>query len=357
VEKTEGEKNEAAQAPTTPIQLLQNLDDFESVARKALSRKAWIYFDSGADSLHSVKTNRADWEKITFRPRILRSVAQVTMRQCVMGHQSNLPFFIAPAAMAKLGHADGELCLARGAARSNIPYCVSTYSSVDHRDLATCLENEKSGGALIFQLYVAKKIEDTKNLIAKARSLGYRGLVVTVDTAVVGKREEDERYKAEMDYQSGIQELPRVLDPDPNKEKPILRGAHSSTLTWDDLAWIRRDWGNSGPVIIKGIQTAEDARRASDLGVDGIYLSNHGGRQLDFAPSSIRTLLEIRRFHPEVLKRTKIYLDGGVRRGTDILKALCLGATAVGLGRPFLYALSGYGTDGVMKAIQSKSPF
>ena len=125
------------------------------------------------------------------------------------------------------------------------------------------------------------------------------------------------------------------------------------TFGRSDIPWLRDIWGAaSGPVILKGIQTAEDALLAYQAGVDGIYLSNHGGRQLDHAPSSIRTLLEIRKFCPEIVGKMEIYMDGGVRRGTDVVKALCLGATAVGLGRPFLYALSGYGTEGVERGIQ-----
>jgi L-lactate dehydrogenase (cytochrome) len=125
-------------------------------------------------------------------------------------------------------------------------------------------------------------------------------------------------------------------------------------LDWEDLKWIREAWAGTGPVVLKGIQTAEDAKRAAEIGVDGIYLSNHGGRQIDYGPSSIRTLLEIRTFCPEILSKVEIYLDGGIRRGADVLKALCLGATAVSLGRPFMYALGAYGSEGVVKAIQSK---
>ena len=268
-----------------------------------------------------------------------------------MSHESALPFFISPAAQARLGHDDGELCLARGAARYNIPYCSSTYSSVAHSELAKCLREEGRGGALLWQLYVPMDKPEAKKLIAEARRLGFKALVITVDSAVIGKREEDDRYKSELDHAAGI-EIPRTDRV--AGEAPILRSAHSATLDWDDLTWIREAWGNTGPVVLKGIQTTEDAVKAARIGIDGIYLSNHGGRQLDFAPSSIQTLLEIRKFHPEVLKKVEVYLDGGVTRGTDVIKALCLGAKGVGLGRPFMYALTAYGTEGVCKAIQRK---
>lgn len=266
-----------------------------------------------------------------------------------MGHVSDLPFFIAPAAQARLGHEDGELCLARGAARHNIPYCSSTYTSVAHKELAQVLKDENKGGALLYQLYVPINKPNAKQLIADAKRLGFKALVVTVDSAVIGKREEDDRYKAELDNEAGVV-LERSLST--AGDVPVVRGSHSYTLDWDDLKWIREAWDNTGPVILKGIQTAEDAAMAADAGVDGIYLSNHGGRQMDYAPSSLQTLLEIRKFYPNLVDRMQIYLDGGVTRGSDVLKAVALGATAVGIGRPFMYALSGYGTDGVCRAIE-----
>jgi L-lactate dehydrogenase (cytochrome) len=338
---------------SVPINFCVNLEDIELAAQKVISRRAWTYFHSAADSLQSLQTNHHDWKKISFRPRVLRNVARVNMQRTIMGQKSRLPFFIAPAAMAKLAHKDGELCLARGAAIQDIPYCTSSYSSVSHKDIAACMA-EREGGCLFFQLYVSRTRAQTMDLIALARKLDFKALVVTVDTPVVGKREEDERHRAEVHFESGVVEMPRALDPSPDKEAPILRGVHSSTLDWEDLKWIREAWEGTGPVVLKGIQTAEDAKRAAEIGVDGIYLSNHGGRQIDYGPSSIRTLLEIRTFCPEILSKVEIYLDGGIRRGADVLKALCLGATAVSLGRPFMYALGAYGSEGVVKAIQSK---
>ncbi|KAL4805232.1 FMN-dependent dehydrogenase-domain-containing protein [Aspergillus unguis] len=353
-----GDRTHSEAAPTaiqTPhLHTLQNLDDFEIVAKDVLNEKAWAYYTSAAESLCSVKRNLEDWAKVSFRPRVLRNVARVSLRRRIMGHNSSLPVFIAPAALARLGHPDGELCLARAA--------VSSYSSVSHQDVATCCKEEKRAllgaaprfgqGALAFQLYLPlKKKQGGRELIAKAKALGYQALVVTVDTPVVGKREADERLRARIETSTSDIRLDVQNTTEPGSDAPVLRGAHSSTLDWDDLHWIRAAWG-PGPLIITGIQTAEDALRASNIGVQGIYLSNHGGRQLDHAPSALQTLLEIRSFCPQVLSKVEVYLDGGVPRGTDVVKALCLGATGVGLGRPFLYALSGYGTDGVVKALQ-----
>lgn len=269
-----------------PLSVCQNLDDIELIARSKLTRKAWAYFKSAADSLYSLATNRGDWSKVSFRPKVLRDVARVDMRRRVMGHAAELPFFIAPAAMAKLAHEDGELCLSKGASARGVVYCPSTYASVDHYDLIAPFRGEDNAGAMAFQLYVPRQLQGAEELIHKARKLGCTALVVTVDTPVVGKREEDERYKAEIEYMEG-EVVPRVAHTLPQDERPILRGHHSSTLNWDDLPYLRDIWGkDTGPFILKGIMTVEDAVRAANAGVDGIYLSNHGGRQLDYAPSS-----------------------------------------------------------------------
>lgn len=363
--------DQASEKKTIPLAQCLNLLDVERAATLLMSKSAYVYFSSAADSLHSLKTNHGDWKKVTLRPRIMRNVRRVDMRRTMLGHRFRLPFFIAPAARAALVHPDGELCLARGAARWGIPYCPSTYSTIPHDELATCMAEEKSkvggfknleageGGQMWFQLYVAHEKARTIELIEMARRLGFKALVITVDTPVVGKREEDERYRAELAAASGddsvLKEWYKPADEtDPNA--PPLRGHHSSTLNWDDLPWIREAWRNgrddAGPIVLKGIQTAEDAALAvSTYHVDAIYLSNHGGRQCDDAPSSIRTLLEIRKFYPEILTKAEVYLDGGVRRGADIIKALCLGARGVALGRPFMYGVA-MGNDGVAKVIQ-----
>lgn len=344
-----------AATSSTPIELCLNLTDFEKAAEQVLSKRAWTYYSSASEDLHSYRLNLTDWHRVTFRPRILRNVARVDMRRTILGNQSSLPIFIAPAALARLGHPDGELCLARGASKWDIPYGVSTASSVSAEDIASCMQEEPGRGCLFYQLYVKKKKPETQSLIRQAKSLGFKALLVTVDTPVVGKREEDDRYKAETALEAGISVPPvaALSSTVSDGETPIFRGPYSSTLSWDDLRWIRQEWG--GKICLKGVATVEDAVMACELGVESIYLSNHGGRQLDSSQSSLRTLLEIRKWHPEVFDRCEILLDGGVRRGNDVIKALCLGATAVGIGRPFMYALGAYGTEGVSKAIQSKS--
>lgn len=342
------------------LDLMLCLDDVENAAQKVLTPKAWAYYNSASDSLASLRANRNDWSKISFRPRVLRNVHSVDMSCRIMGQSSSLPFFVAPASRARLVHKDGELCIARGITQAAIPYCTSNIPSISHRNIADCVNTAKKGGCLLFQLYVPIRKSKARDSILMARCLGFRALVLTVDSAVIGKREEDERHQAKLDVQAariereGTHKLANEEGSHIASSLPILRGAHSATLVWDDLEWIRYYWNSTGPIVLKGIQTAEDARKAFEIGIDGIYLSNHGGRQVDHAPSAIRTLLEIRRFCPEILGKIEIYLDGGVRRGADIVKALALGATAVAIGRPFMYACA-FGEQGVSKVIQCES--
>ena len=372
--KPQQTKDSDKKAPI-PLTHCLNLDDVEEAATRIIPKSAYVYFASAADSLNSLANNHRDWKKVGLRPRIMRNVKRVDMTRKMLGGKFRLPFFIAPAARARLVHEDGELCLARGAARWGIPYCPSTYSTVPHDELMDCLQSEKSkvkfrnfspeeGGLLWFQLYVAHEKQQTIDLVTAARELGYKALLITVDTPVVGKREADERYRAELATASGddsvLTEWSKPADEN-DPDAPPLRGHHSSTLNWEDLPWIREAWekgrDDAGPVVLKGIQTAEDAALAVyTYNVDAIYLSNHGGRQCDDAPSSIRTLLEIRKFYPEILQKTEVFLDGGIRRGADVIKALCLGARGVALGRPFMYACA-YGDEGVSKVIQRESPF
>ena len=342
----------------TQIEACLNLHDFELAAKKALSAHAWLYYSSVAQDGRSFVNNMEDWTRLRFRPRVMRNVKTVRTDRSILGLQSSLPFFIAPCALGRLGHHDGELCLVRGAARANIPYCPSNSTSISHKDLAQCLKEEKSGGCLFFQLYVKRSKVETIGNIERARKLGYKALVVTVDANAVGIREDDDRRKIRETLASGQQYISpwkaALANPDPDA---VLRAPHSSTLNWSDLSWIKDAWQNAGPLCVKGILTAEDAKIACDYGVDAVYLSNHGGRQLDAAPSGLAALMEIRLLYPEVLEKCEIFLDGGVRRGAHVIQALCLGARAVGIGRPFMYAMGAYGTDGVHKAIESECSF
>lgn len=357
-----------------PLSACMSLEDLAQVAAIKLSPRAAAYYHSGAETRYSRDRNRSDWSRVGLRPRVLINVGPTPkMRTNVMGFDSSLPIFIAPAAHARFGHPDGELCLARTAARMDIAQCVSSYASATAPDIAAEFFNDphKRGGAMFFQLYIPRVKKDAEKLIAVAKKAGYQALVVTVDAPVIGKRDDDDQFQAlaaaadggdsenkeGTEGAEGTQET--LLPPLPGQEPGTLRAAHNATFEWSDLPWIRQCWGADHPILLKGIQTAEDALLATQqIGpdgkrlVDGIYLSNHGGRQLDYAPTSLQTLLDIRRRAPQVYDQLPVYVDGGIRRGTDVVKALCLGARAVGLGRGFLYALSAYGTEGALRAVQ-----
>ncbi|CAK7231237.1 hypothetical protein SCUCBS95973_007843 [Sporothrix curviconia] len=351
---------------TLPLAACMSLEDLATVAAAKLSPRAAAYYHSGAETRHARDRNRSDWSRIGLRPRVLIDVAPVPrMRTDVMGFDSSLPVFIAPAAHARFGHPDGELCLARTAARMDIAQCVSSYASVSAPDIAAEFRGDKHrrGGALFFQLYVPRVKAEAAQRIAVAKAAGYEALLVTVDAPVIGKRDDDDQYQVLAAAQGGGSERgkdPDELPPLPGQESGgTLRAAHDATFAWSDLAWIRELWGDDKPILIKGVATAEDAllatQQVSPEGkrlVDGIYLSNHGGRQLDYAPTAVQALLDIRRNAPEVFGILPVYVDGGVMRGTDVVKALCLGARAVGLGRAFLYALSAFGTAGALRAVQ-----
>ncbi|RFU34758.1 hypothetical protein B7463_g1533, partial [Scytalidium lignicola] len=342
------------------ISLCINVDDFTPAAMPKLSKAAAAYLSSGADTLTSLKNNLRDWQKITFRPRVLRNVLTVSTTNTMLGCKTACPFFIAPTGLMGIINPEAESPLVQGAVRSGIHYCISGVSTKPHKDMMALFKAEKqrlvdplSDPTLFFQLYVNSKKEKTVQLIKNAKELGFRALMITVDTPVVGKREDASRHRAQEELEGGFEEYDAT--PAGSEDQPVRPGsdpggALSKTLGWEDLKWMKELFG--GPIVLKGIQCAEDAKMAVDMGVDGIYLSNHGGRQLDYSPSSLRTLLEIRMVYPEVFQKCEIYVDGGVRRGTDVVKALCLGATAVGIGRPLIYAMAAYGTQGVLKAVE-----
>lgn len=350
-------------AKTIPhINLCVRLDDFVEIARGNISKQAFTYISSAADTLQSHHDNLAQWSKVTFIPRVLRDVSQIDLSTSMFGQKCALPIFIAATALVGLTHVDGEAGLAKVAAVQGLHYSPSTFTSVSHAEIAQCHRDAVKGGpansSLFFQLYVQTSKEKTLGLIGKARELRFKGLMITVDTPCVGNRDEDRRLKAQdvLDVAAALALQPAQADNGETQERVVPGGNNgglSRSLNWDDLEWIREAW--KGPIALKGIQSAEDAKLAMQAGVEAVYLSNHGGRQLHSAPSCVATLIQIRRQCPEVLQKCEVFVDGGATRGGDVLKALCLGAKAVGIGRPLLYAMGAYGNDGVMKAIDSKS--
>lgn len=316
-----------------------NLYDFEEIARASLSEKAWAIVSGGSNDNITRDANISVLQKIWLRPAILRDVAQVNTRTRLFGCDLDLPIYIAPMGGAKAGGPEGELAMARGASASRIIHCISTPSSFPHDEIL-----EVTPKHAFFQVYVNKDRQKSKDAIQKMTESGkIKAIFVTVDLPVISKREADERIKpdtpgGQKDKKGGgfARQASSFIDP---------------SFNWDALRWMRSL--TELPIVVKGIQRAKDAVLAMSMGCDGIVLSNHGGRAADTAPPGILTLLELHKNCPEVFGKMEILVDGGFRRGSDIVKAICLGASAVGIGRPFMYSLK-YGEEGVAHAVDSK---
>ncbi|KAI1872868.1 uncharacterized protein JN550_003742 [Neoarthrinium moseri] len=337
------EKNEASHeqdSQTNPeLHTLINAADFERVASKSLTPKTWAFYSSAATDLITHQQNKALLRRIMIQPRILRNVKDVDFRRKILGHNSNAPFFISPAAMAMLAHPDGELALAKAAKTEGIIQCISNNASYP---LGSIVESGDPQQPFFFQLYVNSERHKTTELLLKAKELGIKAIFLTVDAPVPGKREADERIAAGS-IQSAISGAKATNDKKGGGLGRLMAQYIDKSLTWSDLAWIKETSGL--PIVLKGVQNVQDAKMAVEYGVDGIMLSNHGGRSLDTAQPAILNLVELRMKAPEVFSKLEVYVDGGFERGSDILKAIALGATAVGVGRPYLYSLV-YGQEG-----------
>ncbi|TKY90150.1 hypothetical protein EX895_000148 [Sporisorium graminicola] len=327
-----------------------NLDDFERIAESILSDQAWAYYASAADDEITKAQNRASFNRVVFRPRILRAIGQVDSSVKLIdsdgkGFECSLPIYVSPAAMAKLGHPDGELNLTRGAGKAEIIQGISANASVG---LDEMLDAREKGQPVIYQLYVNKDRAASERILRKIESRGVSAVMLTVDAPVMGKRERDMRTKGE-EVELGV-DHGKDIKAKGGGVAQAISGYIDPNLTWDDIKWFRKTC--KLPLYLKGIQTVEDVELAVKHGVEGVVLSNHGGRSLEYSPAPLDVLVELRQRRPELFDKIEVFMDGGVRRGTDVLKAVALGAKAVGLGRPFLYAQSGYGEAGVTRAIQ-----
>ncbi|KAK1569625.1 cytochrome b2 [Colletotrichum navitas] len=318
-----------------PLGSIIGAPDLESVASKALTPKAWAFYSSAATDLITHKNNKRLVRRIMIRPRILRNVSHVDMRTNILGFETSAPFFISPAAMAKLVHPDGELALSRGAASEGIIQCISSNASYTLKSIVSAAPPTHP---FFFQLYVNSERQKTIEILRSARSLGIKAVFVTVDAPVPGKREADERAAQAGTVRAAISGAESSSDNKGSGLGRLMAQYIDNSITWEDLTWIREASGV--PVVLKGVQTADDVRLAVAYGLDGVLLSNHGGRSLDGSQASILKAM------PQVFDKLEIYIDGGFERGSDILKAVALGATAVGVGRPFLYSLV-YGQKGV----------
>lgn len=324
-----------------------NLFEYEPLARERIDPVAWDYFQSGANDEVTLRENRLAFERIRLRPRMLAGVGSGDTRATALGEPLRTPVLVAPMAYQKMAHPEGEAAMARGAGAAGSLMCVSTMSNTSLEDVA-----QTASGPLWFQLYVYRERAVTESLVRRAERAGYRALVVTVDMPAVGQREVDVRNGFGLPPHLTLANFEGDLAQEPRQQPgaSALSTYHThrldGSLTWEAIDWLASI--TSLPVLVKGVLTAEDAALAVAHGVAGIIVSNHGGRQLDGALASIEALPEV---VATVAGRCEVFVDGGVRRGTDVLKALALGARAVLLGRPALWALAVGGADGVERAL------
>ena len=323
------------------------IDEYEALARERLERSAYDYYAGGSGEERTLAANREAFNLIPLRPRVLVDVSAIDLRTTVLGQPLELPVMLAPTAFNRLAHADGEMAAARAARAAGTVMIGSTLSTCTLEEVA-----EAGAGPMWFQLYVYKDRGFTQELVARAEAAGYRALVLTVDTPLLGRRYRDVRNQFVLPPGVSMKNFEAALT------NAARWGAHSSfssyvhdlfdaTLSWDAVGWLSAQ--TRLPILVKGILTEEDATLAVDAGVSGVIVSNHGGRQLDGAPASIVALPEV---VEAVAGRADVLMDGGIRRGTDVLKALALGAKAVCIGRPYLWALAAAGEDGVRDVLR-----
>lgn len=346
-----------------------SIEDLRRGARRRLPRVAFDYIDGGADGEVTLAENCSAFDRVTFRPRMAVPSGPCNVRTTVLGTQMELPFLLAPVGSSRLFYPRGECVAAAQAGAAGTGYILSTLSGCRLEEVRAA-----TPGPAWFQLYVLAGRDAAIATIGRARAAGYGALVVTVDTPVAGLRERDVRNGAkqlasgnvlamlpyvgqlvtrpgwaiDMLRDGGLMKFPNVLVPGEGvMEYADVAGAlERARCGWEDLRWIRDEW--KGPLVVKGVLSADDARRAVDEGADAVVVSNHGARQLDCVLPTIRALPEI---VAAVGDRTEVLLDGGIRRGSDVVKALCLGARAVLVGRAYAYGLGAAGAAGVARAI------
>lgn len=295
-----------------------------------------------------MRENHSAFHKIWFRPRILQNVESIDLSTTMLGTKVSIPFYVTATALGKLGNPEGEVVLTRGAHKHNVIQMIPTLASCSFDEIVDAKRDDQ---VQWLQLYVNKDREITKRIIQHAEKRGCKGLFITVDAPQLGRREKDMRSKFS-DTGSNVQ---ATGGDNVDRSQGAARAISSfidPSLSWEDIPWFLEV--TKMPIILKGVQRVEDVIRAISVGVHGVVLSNHGGRQLDFARSGVEVLAEVM---PELRRlglenKIEIYIDGGIRRATDIIKALCLGAKGVGIGRPFLFAMSAYGLPGVDRAMQ-----
>jgi L-lactate dehydrogenase (cytochrome) len=347
-----------------------SIADLRQIARRHLPRVVFDYVDGGAEGEITLRENARAFEEVTFRPRNAVQLSERNLQTTILGTEISMPVLLGPCGFIRMVHPQGEAGAARAAGKAGVPFILSTMSAYRLEDVAAA-----TPGPRWYQLYLIGGREVAEATLDRARQAGYSALVITIDTGAAGNRERDirngsrelmagrifdalpflpevlshPRWLVSFLLDGGRRTLPNVIAPGrgpmPLSEAPtaLLR----SVVTWEDLRWLRNSW--NGPIVVKGVMTVEDARRAAGEGAKAIVISNHGGRQLDSLPATVRVLPKI---VDAVGAQTEVLMDGGIRRGGDVLKALCLGARAVLLGRAYVYGLGAAGEYGVTRALQ-----
>jgi L-lactate dehydrogenase (cytochrome) len=346
-----------------------SIGDLRAIARRRLPGGVFDYIDGAAEDELTKAANSSDFARIRFRPRVLRDVSDVDPSTTLLGRPLPIPLVLAPTGFSRIADPEGELAVARSAARHGLTYTLSTLGTRSIEEVAAV-----SDGPKWYQVYVWRDRGLVKDMIQRASHCGYEALMLTVDTAVFGRRERDVRRGFELPPKIGLGTLVdgalhpswtwafvrsepiRFANVTPGSDRTdgadavalaaYVNAQFDPSLSWDDIDWMRAFW--TGPIVVKGIQTVADARIAVDVGVDAIALSNHGGRQLDGAPSAISLVEPVAQ---EVAGAVPVLCDGGIRRGSDIVKAVARGATACLAGRAHFYALGAGGERGVDHAL------
>ena len=339
------------------------IGDLRSIARRRTPRSVFDYTDGAAEAEISLRRARAEFARIEFQPSVLRDVSDVDLSVTTLGRRAEVPFSFAPTGFTRMMNHEGEPAVARVAARRGIPYALSTMGTTSIEDVA----DASLGGRLWFQLYVWRDRSAAEDLIHRAQAAGYEALILTVDVPVAGARLRDVRNGMTIPPSLTPKTLAdmalhptwwiNALTTDPLRfasldtwqgtVADLLDTMFDPTMTISDLEWLRSHW--DGPLVVKGIQTVEDARRVVDAGADAVIVSNHGGRSMDYGPSTLEVLPEI---VAAVKGRIPVLFDSGLRRGSDIFKALALGANGVQLGRAARWGLAAFGEAGAKRVIE-----
>jgi L-lactate dehydrogenase (cytochrome) len=346
-----------------------NVDDLRKIAKRRLPGGVFDYIDGAAEDERTLAANAAAFANTGFSPRVLRGLSSIDTSATILGKPSAMPLIFAPTGFTRIADPQGELAVARAAARAGIPYALSTLGTRSIEEVRAV-----SDGRLMFQVYAWRDRGMVKEMVQRAADANYEALMLTVDTAVLGRRERDVRRGFSLPPKIGLRtfvdgavhpawtlkfvmnepiRFANVVGSDkgdgasPVNLSDYINSQFDPALSWADIDWLREQW--NGPIIVKGIQSVDDAVYAANIGVEAIALSNHGGRQLDGAPAAFSLVAPVA---DAVGGRTEIICDGGVRRGSDIVKAVAAGATSAMAGRPYLYALGAAGERGVDRLLQ-----